>query len=218
MSNQNARPSQGFWLALLPTILYAAILPYVIYRLASSHMATIPALLLAGIPPALWTVYGLIRRGRLNLLGTLSLLGIAVKLLSALLFKDTRLVLISDSLMIGVYGAIMLASLLVRKPILLVLAQNMLSDAPPEQREQLERRWSEAGTQRYFMLITAIWGTGLFLVLVVCIVLAYTVPVAEYLLLSPIIQYSMFGTLLLGSQIYGGIRRYRKSRSLAQTQ
>lgn len=174
-------------------------------------------LLLAAIPPALSTAIELLRRRRLNLLGALVLAGIAIRILSALLLKDVRLILISDSLMIGVYGIIALASLLFGRPLLLTLAMNMLADTPAAEREQFEKRWRDAGSS-YFTFITALWGIGLTLVLVLSVILTYSLTVQQFVLVGPIIQYSMFGVLILVSQGFGILRRYQRHRQLERSQ
>ena len=214
MSAQNRQSSHQIWFALLPTILSVAVLPYIIYRLASPYMPTISALLLAAIPPALVTAIGLIRQRRLNLLGALSLVGIAVKLISALLFKDIRLILISDSLMTGVYGIIMLLSLCFGKPILLTLMLSMRTNISPEQRAELERRDASGS---FFTLLTIVWGTALLLALLVSIALTYILTIQQFLLINPLFQYSLFGGLILWSQVYSALRS-RKSQLLAQQQ
>lgn len=211
MSEQNIQGTRRIWLALLPMLIYNAVLPYIIYRLASPHMSTASALLLAAIPPASSTAIDLLRHHRLNLLGTLVLVGIIIRISSALIFKNIRLILISDSLMIGVYGLFALGSLLIGKPLLRTLALNMLTTVSAAERERFERRWQEAGSS-YFTLITALWGCGLTLGLVISVLLAYTLTVQQFVLIGPTIQYSVFGTLILVSQIIGIIRRFRKHR------
>lgn len=211
MSVQNVQGTRRIWLALLPVVIYAAVLPYIIFRLASPHMPTASALLLAAIPPALGAAFDLIRTRRLNLLSTLVLVGIIIRIISALVFKDIRLIQISDSLMIGVWGVIALASVVVSQPLLLVLARNLLADMPPAEREQMEKRWREAGSS-YFTFITALWGTGLTIVLIVSIWLTYTLTVPQFVLASSIVQYGTFGMLILISQVYGIIRRARRHR------
>ncbi len=211
MSTQNVQ--SRIWLALLPMLLYVIVLPYIIFRLASPHMSTAAALLLAAIPPLTSTAIELVRRHRLNLLGALVLVGIAIKIIGALLFKDIRLILISDSLMTGVYGIMMLVSVLLGKPLLMTLAMNMLADAPLAERERFEKRWQEAGSS-YFAFITALWGVGLTLTLVLNILLVYILTVQQFVLLGPIVQYSIFGFLILVSQAIGIVRRFRKRRLL----
>lgn len=217
MSKESASYTHQIWFSLIPMLLYAAILPYTIFRLASPYMPTSYALLLAAIPPATGTLVGLIRNHNINLLGILALMTIVIKLVSGLVFKDPHGLLLGDSLMTGVYGILMLGSLMVRKPLLLSLARSALASAPAGQKEEIERRWLEAG-HPYFTFLTALWGTGLLLALVASVVLIYTLAVSQYMLIGPIIQYSAFGALLLGTQILSRIRRYRKARQAEQAQ
>lgn len=208
--------SRRIWLSLLPMLLYALVAPYVIFRLASPHMSTVAALLLAAIPPAVVTVVDLVRRRRLNLIGSLALLGILIKLTSALFFKDARLVLISDSLLMGVYGLLMLGSLLVGKPLLLTLAKSALAGMDAGERAQMEQRWLARGRAK-FVFHTALWGAGLLGVLVVNTLLVYTLTVSQFLLVGPAIQYSMLAVLIGVPQVIALIRRASK-RPLEQAE
>ncbi len=211
----NHQFSKSIWRSLLVTIGATAVLPYVIYQVASPHMSEMSALLLAGIPPAAATLLDLLRSHRLNVLGGLALLGIALNLLTGILFKDARLLLVSYSLMPGVYGTIMLVSVLMGKPILLILIRSTLAGASVTERERLEKRWLANGTSS-FMFLTALWGVGLLSVLAISIVLIYTLTVKQYVPLGPIIQYAMFGTLILISHIYSLVRRSKRSQSQFQ--
>ncbi|HEY0752521.1 MAG TPA: VC0807 family protein [Ktedonobacteraceae bacterium] len=207
--------TSGIWRSLIITIGLTAVLPYIVYRLASLYMPDVPALLLAGIPPAAATALDLLRTRRVNLFGMFALLAIALNLVSALLFKDARLLLVSNSLMPGVYGAIMLISVLRGKPILLTLIRSTLAGAPPAERAQLEKRWL-ANSSSSFSFVTTLWGVGLLAVPVISITLIYTLTVQQYAPIGPIIQYAMFGTLLLISHISSLIRRVRKNRAQVQ--
>jgi hypothetical protein len=163
-----------------------------------------------GIPPAVRTLLGLARNGRLNLLGIFSLLAIAIKIISGLVLQDTRLVLISSSLVTGAYGVIMLASLLSPTPLILTLVMNALAGSDPAQREQLTKRWQEDGFRSFFALITLLWGVGFLIELVVRVILTFTLTIEQFLVIGPIVQYSFLGVLLLGTLLYARIRRYRK--------
>ena len=153
----------------------------------------------------------LLRSRRLNLLGVFALLAIALNLAIGLLFKDARLLLVSSSLLPGMYGLIMLVSVLMGKPILLTLIKSTLASAPAAEREQLEKRWLERGASS-FAFVTTLWGVGLLSVPVICTILIYTLTVQQYAPIGPVIQYAMIGTLLLISHISSLIRRARKNR------
>lgn len=125
--------------------------------------------------------------------------------------KNARLLLVSSSLLPGMYGLIMLVSVLMGKPILLTLIKSTLANAPTEERKQLEKRWLERGASS-FTFVTTLWGVGLLSIPVICTSLIYTLTVQQYAPIGPIIQYAMFGTLLLISHIFSLIRRARKNR------
>lgn len=57
-----------------------------------------------------------VRKRQLSVLGLFALVGIAAKVVSALLFHDPHLVLISDSLLTSVYGLLLLGSVLIATP------------------------------------------------------------------------------------------------------
>jgi len=210
MSDQRMHFAPRLRAALLPELIYVAVLPYVIYRLASPYMPATYALLLAGIPPAVRMLLGLARNGRLNLFGVFSLLAIAIKIISGLVLQNTRLVLISSSLVTGAYGVIMLASLLSPPPLILTLFMNALAGSDPAQREQLTKRWQEVGSRSFFALITALWGVGFLIELVLRLILTFTLTVEQFLIIGPIVQYSFLGAMLLGTLLFVRIRRYGK--------
>lgn len=212
ISNRQAFSPQTIWMRLLPTLIYAAIVPYLIYLVAtgSFHLSEVNALLLAAISPASGSLIELVRKRRLSLIGSFALVGIAVKLLSALLFNDARLVLISHSLMVGVFGLLMLGSVLIGKPVLLVLIKSGLGERSQEQKAQLERSFQSSGAHRRFMLLTTAWGMALLLMLIICVILTYTLPIAQVILLKPVIDYGIIAALIAGSLTFRSILVARK--------
>ncbi|GHP00435.1 hypothetical protein KSF_104820 [Reticulibacter mediterranei] len=217
VSNQQAFSPRMIGMKLLPTLIYAAIVPYLIYLVAtgSIHLSEVNALLLAAITPVFGVLIELMRKRRLSLIGSFTLVGIAVKLLSALLFNDARLVLISHSLMIGVFGLLMLGSVLIGKPVLLVLIKSGFGDMSQEQRAQLERSFQSSGAHRRFLLLTTIWGMALLLMLVVCVILTYTLPIAQVILLRPVIDYGIIAALIAGSLAFRHVLIARKRQQNA---
>jgi len=213
MSDQRTHFTRRLRAALLPELIYVAVLPYIIYRLASPYMPAVYALLLAGIPPAVRMLLGLVRQSRLNLLGVFSLLAIAIKVISGLVLQDTRFVLISSSLVTGAYGVIMLASLLSPAPLILTLFMNALAGNDPAQGEQFTKRWLGDGFRSFFALITALWGAGLLIELVVRLILTFNLTVEQFLVIGPIVQYSFLGVLLLMTILCARIRRSRRRKS-----
>lgn len=183
--------------ALWTNLLFMTVFPIIIFHVASPYLSQVEALLLAAVPPVLRTLTGLLRSGRLNFLGVLALVSIGIKLIGGLAFQSTQVVLVSDSLITGVYGLLLLASLPLGKPLLLLLMQNMLTMTPSAQQEHLMKRWQTPGARSFFTLLTALLGAGLLLELVVRTLLVFTVPVDQFLVLSPLIRYGLFGVMAL---------------------
>jgi len=128
-ANQPALSRRAIRTRLLLTLIYAALVPYLIYRVATSryHLSAVNALLLAALSPAIGTLIEFVRKRQMSVLGLLALVGIAAKVVSALLFNNARVVLISDSLLTGVYGLLLLGSVLIGKPVTVTLV--LLHDA-----------------------------------------------------------------------------------------
>jgi uncharacterized membrane protein len=120
------------------------------------------------------------------------------------------LLLISDSLITGVNGIILLVSLLLGKPLLLLIARNMLANTPSPQSEQQTQQWQETQYRSFFTLLTAVVGMGLLIEFVTRLILVYTLSTAQFLLVSPIVHYGLLGGLLLWIVLF--VRRRRQSQ------
>src|SRR5437899_5398168 len=116
-ANQPALPRRAIRTRLLLTLIYAALVPYLIYRVGTEryHLSAVNALLLAALSPAVGSLIEFVRKRQLSVLGLFALVGIAAKVVSALLFHDPHLVLISDSLLTGVYGLVLRGAVLIAK-------------------------------------------------------------------------------------------------------
>jgi hypothetical protein len=217
-ANQPALSRRTIRTRILLTLIYAALVPYLIYRVTTSryHLSAVNALLLAALSPAAGTRIEFVRKRQLSVLGVFALGGIAAKVVSALLFHDARLVLISDSLLTGVYGLILLGSVLIGKPVTVVLATNMYATSP-EQRAQMQQRLQASGVHRHVLILTAMWGIGLLLLLAISVLLTYTLPIATVVLVRPVIDYGVIAALVAGTVAYSSVAlRLRQRRQNAR--
>jgi intracellular septation protein A len=197
-------------MAVIPDLLISLVGPVLIYRVAAPHMPTNDALLLAGVLPLLRIAYGFIRHHRLNLIGAFSLLTVALKILLALVLKDTRLILVGDSLITAVFGIALLASLLTASPFLIRLVESVLATTSSEKTPQLIQRWQQPDMRRFFTIITVVWGIGLLLECGIQVLLVFTLTVEQVLLLSPIVRYGVWAILFLWAVLFRWMSRSRK--------
>ncbi|MGH2478430.1 MAG: VC0807 family protein [Ktedonobacteraceae bacterium] len=198
--------------ALLPDLLLSIVGPFLIYRLAAPQMGALIALLLAGVLPLIRVGISFTRSHRLNMLGALSLLTIALQLFVTVVFKDARMLLVGNSLTTACYGILLLASLLTSKPLLMRLIESVLANHPSDQSQQIMSRWQEAGTRASFTIITAVWGIGSLLEFGVCLILAFTLSIDRFLVISPLIHYGFLGLLLIWAFLFGRLRRRQQAK------
>jgi hypothetical protein len=204
---QKASGKLSILLKTLPNITINAVCPYVIYSLASPHMSLIYALLLSAIPPLISSLIGIVRQRRINLVGAMVLLGLAIGTASALLFKEPRLLLISGSLVTGVYGVVMLVSLLFPRPLIFTLMVDVLASSTA-QRQDFAQRWQQSPQFRQTMnTFTIVWGISLVGEFVMRVIFAYILPVAQFLLLVPLLQQIVLGLTIAWSFWYNNKRR-----------
>ena len=199
-ANQPALSRRAIRTRLLLTLIYAALVPYLIYRVATSryHLSAVNALLLAALSPAVGSLIEFVRKRQLSVLGLFAL------------------VLISDSLLTGVYGLLLLGSVLIGKPLTVVLVANMYATSP-EQRAQMKQRLQASGTHRHVLVLTAMWGLGLLLLLAISVLLTYTLPIATVVLIRPVIDYGTIAALVMGTVAYSSVvLQIRKRRQSAR--
>ncbi|MBV8275541.1 MAG: hypothetical protein JO170_09835 [Verrucomicrobia bacterium] len=188
--------------------------PFLVYQLAAGHMSETAALMLSSAPPILWSTGQLIWSRKLDVLSLLVIAGIALSLVATLLGGSPRLLLVRESFITGIFGLIFLGSLLCPKPLVFYLAKstvakNWMSD------EVFSSRWSIPSFRFIFYLMTTVWGVGLLLEATLKIILAFTMPIGPFLVVSPIISYSFYFGLLGWSIWYGNQRRKAGERLAA---
>ena len=96
-SQKLEKPSFKAFGGMLKSILINAVLPLVIYLLASPHMPTLAVFALMAIPPVLYSGYGWVRGHSIDPISIVTLSLIVVAMLLALLVEDPRLFMLRDS-------------------------------------------------------------------------------------------------------------------------
>lgn len=202
-SKQPAFSARTIGMRLLPALIYSALIPYLIYRVGTEryHLSAVNALLLAAISPVVGSLIEFVRKRQLSVLGVFALVGIAAKVVSALLFHDPHLILISDSLLTGVLGLFLLGSVLIGKPATVALVTSMYATSA-EQRAQMKQSLQASGVHRHLLIVTTMWGVGLLLMLAISVLLTYTLPIATVVLIRPVIDYGVIAAIVAGTVTY----------------
>jgi hypothetical protein len=178
------------------SVLINTVLPLVSYdRLQHIAGGEVTALMIAGAIPVAWTLGKWVTRRRLDPIGILSIAGFAIGIMlvgatggSAFAFK------IRDVALTGPLGVACLASILIRRPLgLLVVGRARPDISGPARRKAANR-------------LTAVLGTTLVLQATVITVLAATLPTSTFLAVHQPVGLSILG---LGVLLLVWARRHR---------
>jgi hypothetical protein len=188
--------------------------PLVIYQVLRSHGASeVKALVLSGIFPALGVLYTVVRHRRLDAIGALVLIGIAVGTILGLASGNARLVLIEGSVPTGIFGLVCLGSLWTRRPLIYRFALEFIGPDTPKGRD-FASRWRYAGFRRVFTLMTIVWGVAYLLEAAARVIIVENTSAGTALTISKIMPYAVAGVLVAWMTVYGQHAK-RKGEAMA---
>jgi hypothetical protein len=167
------------------------------------------ALAITEAGPAAWMVYMGITRRRLDPIAVLSTLTVAIALAAyALSGGDPLALKLRRGAVTGTLGVVWLASLALRRPLLLVLAEHA-AKLNPERRDEIEARLAMPDRRRAVTTLTAIIGVTFTLDGLTQVTLALTVPTGSFVADSTAVRILVIGTGVVVTARY--LRRRRLS-------
>ena len=125
------------------------------------------------------------------------MIGIGVGLVGAVALNgDATLLKVRDSLFTGLFGIVCLGSLAARRPTMFYLGRSFATGDDPEQVAEFNTIWDLPGVPGRFRFVTTIWGVALLAEALVRTALALTLPTETFLVVTPILNWSVIGGLL----------------------
>ena len=168
------------------------------------------ALLAVTVIPGVFALVGIIRKGRPDLIASISLVTILLSLGLAAASDDTRVLQIRESYITLIMGVVFVVSSMVRKPILWLLAKHQAKSE--EHRAALEH------PQRKKMLgtVNAVWGWSFVLEFGAKLWMIENLPISRVLALSPVMFYGVTAVTFLWT-LWWLRRETRKATKTADT-
>lgn len=179
----------GLW----PSILVNGVLVFVIYQLVKhlTSASEVVALLISSIPAIIATLVGLVRQWQVDVLGAFALTSIAFSILLTFLTGDPKLFLIREGMFSVFFGIICLVSLLFPKPIWYYIIRYFTTGNKPDQIAVFNTTWQYQLFRVYIRNITIFWGLIYVVEFPIRLTLIYTLSIAQFLVISPIIFYGI---------------------------
>lgn len=203
---QQARAGGGASTAVgwIVTIVFNIALPIVTYDVLSDRgLGQVPALLISGVWPILETVLTLVRARRVDEFGMIVLVFIVVGVISMVAFNSPRLVLVKESAGLGLFGLVLLMSLLAPRPLMFYFGRRFATNGEPARIAWWNGLWQYPGFRRSQRMLTVVWGTVLALTSAVCIGLTYLLSVATMVVITNVVPYVVLAVLIAGTIGYG---------------
>jgi hypothetical protein len=199
---------------MLPSMVINAICPLLLYLYLRQRFPdrSIVPVAAAALFPVLGNLVSIARSRRLDVVGVLMLVGFGVTIATAFTGGDQRLVLVSRSLLTGALGLAALLSVALPRPVMYYFARQFGAGGDPVAIERFDRYWQLRSARTAARVTTVFWGLALLGEFAFRVVIVYTLPVAQVLVLSPIVNDAISLGLMAGTAGYGGwaLRRIRR--------
>ena len=181
--------------------------------LRSAGQSAVSALVLSGALPAVGVIAGLIRHRRVDAIGVLVLVGIAVGTILGLISGNPRIVLVEGSVPTAVFGLLCLGSLWARRPLIYRFAVEFIGAGTPKGRE-FESLWQYPSFRHAFRLYTIVWGVAYLAEAAARVIVVETTSTGTALTVSKVMPYAV-GAAIVAWMLAHGRRVRREGERLA---
>jgi hypothetical protein len=195
-------------------VLINLLLPYLIYRWTDRSLGDVHALMAASAPPILWSAAEFARKRRIDAMSALVIAGIALSLLAFLGGGSVRFLQLRENLVTGLIALAFLGSAAIGRPLIYQLALASQRRRSKTEADHFETLHEKPGFRRSMMTMTLVWGFGLLFQTAAACLLVFQVPIATYLILSPILGYGTMGLLALWNVWY--VRRKKRAGAVRE--
>jgi len=163
--------------------------------------------------PLAKNVFDVVRRGQVDPVSIVVLLGIAADGVALLCGGSARLLLVRESFFTGAFGFACFISLLFPRPIMFYFARYFMAGTDPQRQARFNAAWQLPEVRFCHRLITSVWGSAFLGELILRIILIYNTSAATVLVASPI----LLGTLTIVTMIWAfSYGRRVRLRAVAQ--
>ena len=205
--------NRGWVQSLAPIAVFDIAAPLVSYSLLrSSGSSAATALVISGVFPAFGVAIAAARNRRLDAIGAVVLVGIAVASVIGLATGNARLLLLKGSVPTGVFGVLCLASLWSSRPLIFRFALEFKGADTPKGREFADL-WRFDGFRHPFRVITTVWGVAYLAEAAARIVIVETTTTGTALVLSKAMPFAVTGLLVGWMALYGQRAKRRGERA-----
>ncbi|GGM78830.1 VC0807 family protein [Dactylosporangium sucinum] len=193
-----------------PTLVANVLLPLLTYSwLTDRGLTEASALALSGVWPAVEVAVMFAIRRRVDEFGVLTLIIIALGVGSSLALHDGRLVLFKESAVTGLFGLLLLGSLLAPRPLMFYFGRRFATDGSPERVAWWDGLWQYPGFRRTQRILTVGWGGTFLAEAALRIELTEVLSVDTMVVVNAVLPYAVTAGLVTWTILYSRQARRR---------
>ncbi|MBV9848026.1 MAG: hypothetical protein JOZ47_23605 [Kutzneria sp.] len=194
------------------TLLFNVALPLITYNVLADHgVGDLAALLASSVWPALQLLATVLRARHVDEFSIFVLILMALGIIGSLVFNSPRLFLIKEAAVTGLFGVVLLGSLLFGRPLMFYFGRKFATDGSREQVAHWNGLWHHAGFRRFQRVLTLVWGASFAGEALLRIVLTYLLPIGPMVVVNNVLP-----LVVLAALIFGTIRQGRKMGEAAE--
>lgn len=179
---------------LVPKLIINWLFPLLLYLLLRTFFSndTMP-LAIAGIIPAIWTIILYLWRRQINWIGVITIFGLFIAIVVSALSGGSSLPLkLYHPLIAGITGLILLISVVIKRPLLILLLKKFRVGDP--------ERFNNPSINRKVTLVTGMFGSLLLADALIHTIMALTLTTGTYLFMSRIVMLVFLAVLYFSSK------------------
>lgn len=190
------------WRSLAPIVVFDMAGPLVVYQLLRGNgHSEVTSLILSGVFPVFGVLLTIARERRIDVIGVLVLIGIAVGIALGLASHSAKLVLLEGAVPTTMFALALLGSLLARRPLMFHFAYESMGRDTPKGRD-FANRWQYPGFRHAFRVLTVVWGLTFLAVAAAHIVVVETQSTGAALSTSKVLRYAVLAILIAWTIAY----------------
>ncbi|MFB9236531.1 VC0807 family protein [Plantactinospora siamensis] len=201
-------------LELGPTILFNIVLPYLTYSMLTDRgTGTVAALAISAVWPVVEILGGYLVRRRIDEFGVLTLILIVLGIATSVIFDSPRLALVKESAITGLFGLVLLGSLLAPRPLMFYFGRKFATGGSPERIAWWDGLWQYPGFRHTQRVLTVVWGITFLVESVVRVVLSYQLAIGTMVIVGPVLAYVVVAALVTWTIVYARRSQARAARA-----
>jgi len=198
------------------TILLSVVAPIVIYSMLTDRgFSEVAALIISGIGPVIDLAITMLVSRRVDEFSLIVLVFLVIGVVTSLLFDDPRLLLLKESAVSGLFGLVLLGSLLAPRPLMFYFGRRFATGGSAEKIEWWNGLWQYAGFRRTQQVLTLVWGVVLLGEAVLRGVLAFVLPVGTMVVVNSVLPPVVFALLIVFTITYAKRSQARAAAAAA---